>query len=66
MQNKANFAKGQISVTSYCIKRYENLGVCKPGENKAKQSQFEAKANVKMGKLYFSQWRTAPTFVGQT
>jgi len=40
MQNKANFREGQMSVISYHTKGYENLGVCRLGKNKAKQSQF--------------------------
>jgi len=41
-----------MSVMSYIPKGYENLGVCRLTKNKANQSQFEAKANVKMDKHY--------------
>jgi hypothetical protein len=52
LQNKANLRKGRTSVNTYSKKGYENLGIWRLGKNKANQSQFEAKANVKMGKTY--------------
>jgi hypothetical protein len=40
MQNKANFRKGQMTVSPYNTKAYENLWLYQLGKNKANQSQF--------------------------
>jgi len=64
MQNKANFRKGEMSASPYNTKAYENLCVCRPGKNKPNQSQFKAKANVKMDKPYSSLRRTPTPWGG--
>jgi hypothetical protein len=40
MQNKANFRKGQMTVSPYNTKVYENICVCRVPKNKPNQSQF--------------------------
>jgi len=40
MQNKANFRKGGMSVSPYNSEVYENVRVCRLGENKPNQTQF--------------------------
>jgi len=41
MQNKANFQKSQMNVTSFITKHYENINDWTLGENKPNQSQFQ-------------------------
>jgi len=40
MQNKANFRKGQMNISVFTIKDYENKTGFGIPENKPKQSQF--------------------------
>ena len=40
MQNKANLRKGQMSVSPYNTKVYENVCICRLPKNKPNQSQF--------------------------
>jgi len=63
MQNKANLRKRQMSVISYNTKGYENLGVCRPGKNKANQSQLKPKP-MSRWVSYVSPVETAPHFGG--
>ena len=59
MQNKANFRKGQMNVSFFAAKDYENIGACGVQKNKAKQSQFRGSEPVKSvaKKWVFSQRR---------
>ncbi len=45
MQNKANFRKAKMNVTTFIAKEYENKSNWTLGENKPNQTQF--KANTK-------------------
>ena len=42
MQNKANLLDTQMNVSNCFTKHYENKRLCRPGENKPKQTQFKA------------------------
>jgi len=50
MQNKANFRKGQMSISIFTIKDYENKPAFGTPENEPKQSQFQNAIWFKMGK----------------
>jgi hypothetical protein len=50
MQNKANLRKGQMNITVFTIKDYENKPAFSVPENKPKQSQFQNAIWFKMGK----------------
>jgi hypothetical protein len=50
MQNKANLRKGQMNISVFAIKDYENKTGFGGPENKAKQSQFQNAIWFKMGK----------------
>ena len=45
MQNKANFRKGQMNVSIFSTKDYENRPIWRLRENKANQSQFVTNSN---------------------
>jgi len=59
LQNKANLRKGQMSVSPYNTKVYENIRVCRLPKSKANQSQFVflAAENAKLAELLLSKDR---------
>ena len=54
----------KMKVNSVLTKAYEGKARVARQSKQSQTNPIQAKANVKMGKLYFSQWRTPPTFVG--
>jgi hypothetical protein len=50
MQNKANFRKGQMNISIFTIKDYENEPAFGVPKSKPKQSQFQNAIWFKMGK----------------
>jgi hypothetical protein len=50
MQNKANFRKGQMNISIFTIKDYENEPTFGVPKSKPKQSQFQNAIWFKMGK----------------
>jgi len=54
-----------MKVNSVFIKGYEEKARLGRQWKQSQTNPIRSKANVNMGKLYFSQWRTPPTFVGE-
>jgi release factor glutamine methyltransferase len=54
MQNKPNFRKAKMNVTAYTTEEYENLTLCRRGENKPKQTQFQTKCTLCEFFLFFT------------
>ncbi|MHC4463024.1 MAG: hypothetical protein ACYS30_16580, partial [Planctomycetota bacterium] len=48
MQNKPNFRKAKMNVTYYITKNYENVPLCRRGENKPNQTQSPLNFDIKI------------------
>jgi len=53
MQNKPNFSRDDMNVTTLLTNNYENFRLCCLAKNKAKQSQFKPNFSSKLA-LFFT------------